>query len=47
MSQRDPAMMSIMEWSNLMAAIKTVIERYGLDAVEDALKLLRISKGAV
>jgi len=33
----DPApVLTVTEWYNLLAALKTVIERYGLDEVESA-----------
>ena len=35
--------LSCMEWSNLLAALQVVIERYGLEAVEEAVDHARKS----
>ena len=35
------AILSLMEWQNLLSALKNPIERYGIDAVLEALKYLQ------
>lgn len=33
---------SCAEWANLLFALKTVVERYGLEAVEEAINHVKI-----
>jgi hypothetical protein len=35
--------LSVTEWANLLAALKTVIERYGLQEVEEAIDHFKVT----
>lgn len=35
--------MSLIEWQNLLSALRTVIERYGIGAVKEAVAYLTLS----
>ena len=37
--------LSVTEWMNLLSALKTIIERYGLGNVSDAIQYLLVREG--
>ncbi len=43
MADTRDVLLSVNEWSNLLEALKTTVERYGLDAVEEAVDYIKLN----
>ncbi len=41
MADEPEPIMSVTEWENLLAALRTIVERYSIEAVEDAVDHLK------